>query len=40
VTRAWAPLIVAPEPGTRLVSARFGAESGLRGAARLPAARD
>jgi fructokinase len=36
----WAPLVVAPEPRTRLASARFGAESGLRGAARLPTARD
>ena len=33
VPRLWAPLIVAPEPKTRLVPARFGAESGLRGAA-------
>jgi fructokinase len=37
VPRLWAPLIVAPEPKTRLVPARFGAESGLRGAAWLPA---
>jgi fructokinase len=36
VPRFWAPLIVAPEPKTRLVPARFGAESGLRGAAWLP----
>jgi fructokinase len=40
VTRFWAPLIVAPELRTRLASARFGAESGRRGAARLPAARE
>jgi fructokinase len=33
VPRLWAPLIVAPEPRTRLVPARFGPESGLRGAA-------
>ncbi len=33
----WAALIVAPEPRTKLVVARFGAESGLRGAAWLPA---
>ena len=33
VPKLWAPLIVAPEPRTRLVPARFGAESGLRGAA-------
>ena len=33
VPRLWQPLIVAPAPRTRLVSARFGAESGLRGAA-------
>ncbi len=39
VPRLWAPLIVAPEPRTRLLPARFGAESGLRGAAWLPAAR-
>jgi fructokinase len=38
VPEFWAPLIVAPEPKTRLVPARFGAESGLRGAAWLPAA--
>jgi fructokinase len=37
VPKLWAPLIVAPEPGTRLLAARFGAESGLRGAAWLPA---
>jgi fructokinase len=33
VPRLWLPLIVAPAPRTRLVPARFGAESGLRGAA-------
>lgn len=33
VPKLWAPLVVAPEPGTRLVPARFGPESGLRGAA-------
>jgi fructokinase len=33
VPKLWLPLIVAPEPKTRLVPARFGAESGLRGAA-------
>ena len=33
VPKLWAPLIVAPEPRTRLVPAHFGAESGLRGAA-------
>jgi fructokinase len=33
VPKLWAPLIVAPEPRTRLVPARFGPESGLRGAA-------
>jgi fructokinase len=33
VPKLWAPLIVAPEPKTRLVPARFGPESGLRGAA-------
>jgi len=33
VPRLWPPLVVAPEPKTRLVPARFGAESGLRGAA-------
>ena len=33
VPRLWQPLIVAPAPRTRLVPARFGAESGLRGAA-------
>jgi len=37
VPRHWAPLVVAPEPRTRLAAARFGAESGLRGAAWLPA---
>jgi fructokinase len=31
--KLWAPLVVAPEPKTRLVPARFGPESGLRGAA-------
>ena len=31
--RLWRPLVVAPDPRTRLVPARFGAESGLRGAA-------
>ncbi len=33
VPKLWTPLVVAPEPRTRLVAARFGAESGLRGAA-------
>jgi fructokinase len=33
VPRLWAPIIVAPQPRTRLVPARFGPESGLRGAA-------
>jgi predicted NBD/HSP70 family sugar kinase len=33
VPQLWRPLVVAPEPKTRLVPARFGAESGLRGAA-------
>jgi fructokinase len=33
VPELWRPLIVAPDPRTRLVPARFGAESGLRGAA-------
>jgi fructokinase len=33
VPNLWRPLVVAPEPTTRLVPARFGAESGLRGAA-------
>jgi len=33
VPKLWRPLVVAPEPRTRLVPARFGAESGLRGAA-------
>jgi fructokinase len=33
VPKLWRPLVVAPEPKTRLVPARFGAESGLRGAA-------
>jgi fructokinase len=32
VPKLWLPLIVAPTPRTRLVAARFGAESGLRGA--------
>jgi len=38
VPRLWAPLIIAAEARTRLVPARFGAESGLRGAAWLPGA--
>jgi fructokinase len=33
VPKLWLSLIVAPAPRTRLVPARFGAESGLRGAA-------
>ena len=33
VPELWRPLVVAPAPRTRLVPARFGAESGLRGAA-------
>jgi len=33
VPQLWRPLVVAPEPKTRLVPAHFGAESGLRGAA-------
>jgi fructokinase len=33
VPELWRPLIVAPDPRTRLVPARFGADSGLRGAA-------
>jgi fructokinase len=33
VPKLWAPLVVAPDPRTRLVPARFGPESGLRGAA-------
>jgi fructokinase len=33
VPALWRPLVVAPAPKTRLVPARFGAESGLRGAA-------
>ena len=33
VPKLWAPLVVAPAPRTRLVPARFGPESGLRGAA-------
>jgi fructokinase len=33
VPQLWRSLVVAPEPKTRLVPARFGAESGLRGAA-------
>jgi fructokinase len=33
VPKLWAPLVVAPAPTTRLVPARFGPESGLRGAA-------
>jgi fructokinase len=37
VPKLWAPLVVAPEPRTRLVPARFGPESGLRGAAWLGA---
>jgi fructokinase len=37
VPRLWPPLVVALEPKTRLVAARFGPESGLRGAAWLGA---
>ncbi|MGH6897150.1 MAG: ROK family protein [Geminicoccaceae bacterium] len=33
VPKLWVPLVVAPEPRTRLLPARFGPESGLRGAA-------
>jgi fructokinase len=33
VPKLWAPLTVAPQPRTRLAPARFGPESGLRGAA-------
>jgi fructokinase len=33
VPKLWRSLVVAPAPATRLVPARFGAESGLRGAA-------
>jgi fructokinase len=33
VPKLWAPLVLAPHPSTRLVPARFGPESGLRGAA-------
>lgn len=33
VPRLWRTLVVAPDPKTRLTPARFGAESGLRGAA-------
>ena len=33
VPKLWAPMVVAPDPKTRLVPARFGPESGLRGAA-------
>jgi fructokinase len=33
VPRLWAPLVLAPQPRTKLVPARFGPESGLRGAA-------
>jgi fructokinase len=33
VPKLWAPLVVASEPKTRLLPARFGPESGLRGAA-------
>jgi fructokinase len=33
VPKLWAPLVVAHDPKTRLVPARFGPESGLRGAA-------
>jgi fructokinase len=36
VPRLWAPLIIASGAKTRLATARFGAESGLRGAAWLP----
>jgi fructokinase len=38
VPALWRDLCVAPEPATRLVRARFGPESGLRGAAWLGAA--
>jgi fructokinase len=31
--RPWAPLVLAPQPPTRLVPARFGPETCLRGAA-------
>ena len=37
VPELWRALCVAPEPATRLVPARFGPESGLRGAAWLGA---
>jgi fructokinase len=40
VPKLWAPLVVAPEPRTRLVPARFGPESGLRGAAWLGSRHD
>jgi fructokinase len=33
VPKLWAPLVVASDPKTRLLPARFGPESGLRGAA-------
>jgi fructokinase len=33
VPKLWAPLVLAPQPRTRLAPARFGPESGLRGAA-------
>ena len=33
VPKLWAPLVLAAQPPTRLVPARFGPESGLRGAA-------
>jgi predicted NBD/HSP70 family sugar kinase len=33
VPRLWSQSCVAPQPSTRLVRARFGPESGLRGAA-------
>jgi fructokinase len=33
VPKLWAPLVVVHDPKTRLVPARFGPESGLRGAA-------
>jgi fructokinase len=33
VPKLWAPLVVAPDPKTQLAPARFGPESGLRGAA-------
>lgn len=35
VPKLWAPLVLAPQPLTKLVPARFGPESGLRGAALL-----